>query len=248
MKRLDGKVAIITGGISGIGKAVAQDFLNEGAKVVITGRREKLGQEVAQELGTEDQIIYLPQDVSNEEDWNRVVQETKARFGQWNILVNNAGVGGPGKLITETTKEEWQNVMDINLTGNFLGVKKALIEMDQGSIVNISSVLGITVPMPGVGAYAASKGGTRTLTKAGASEAIKLDKNIRVNSVHPGLVATDILPEAYRTAATNTGDVIPTIGQPVDVAKAVTYLASDEAQYTTGSELLLDGGVVAGGR
>ena len=244
--RLKNKVAIITGGISGIGKAIAEDFLAEGAKVVITGRRSELGSQVATELGDERQIIYLYQDISNEAEWQEVVEKTLANFGNWDILVNNAGVGGPGKLITDTTLDEWAQVIDINLTGTFLGNRIALQKMREGSIVNVSSVLGIIAPMPGVGAYAASKGGSRALTKAAATEAIKIGKKIRVNSVHPALVDTDIVPEDYRNAASESKDVIPAIGKPVDIAKAVTYLASDESSYISGSELIIDGGTLAG--
>ncbi|APE76700.1 3-beta hydroxysteroid dehydrogenase [Leuconostoc mesenteroides subsp. jonggajibkimchii] len=244
--RLKNKVAIITGGISGIGKAIAEDFLAEGAKVVITGRRSELGSQVAAELGDEDRVIYLYQDISEEAEWQEVVEKTLSHFGNWNILVNNAGVGGPGKLITDTTLAEWQQVVDINLTGTFLGNKIALQKMEEGSIVNVSSVLGIITPMPGVGAYAASKGGSRSLTKSASVEAIKMGKKIRVNSVHPALVDTDIVPEDYRNAANGSKDSIPAIGKTVDVAKAVTYLASDESSYTTGSELVIDGGTLAG--
>jgi len=244
--RLKNKVAIITGGISGIGKAIAEDFLAEGAKVVITGRRSELGSQVAAELGDEDRVIYLYQDISEEAEWQEVVEKTLSHFGNWNILVNNAGVGGPGKLITDTTLAEWQQVVDINLTGTFLGNKIALQKMEEGRIVNVSSVLGIITPMPGVGAYAASKGGSRSLTKSASVEAIKMGKKIRVNSVHPALVDTDIVPEDYRNAANGSKDSIPAIGKTVDVAKAVTYLASDESSYTTGSELVIDGGTLAG--
>ncbi|MBZ5962912.1 SDR family NAD(P)-dependent oxidoreductase [Leuconostoc gasicomitatum] len=244
--RLENKVALITGGISGIGKAIAKDFLNEGAKVVITGRRTELGEQVANELGNDQNIIYLYQDISDEAEWQEVVEKTISHFGHWDILVNNAGVGGSGKMIVDTTLEEWQQVININLDGTFLGVRAALRTMTSGSIVNISSILGITTPMPGIGAYAASKGGTRLLTKSAAIEAIKMNKKIRVNSVHPSLVDTDIVPENFKNAAHAASEVIPAIGEPIDIAKAVTYLASDESPYTTGSELVIDGGALAG--
>ncbi|WP_089930371.1 SDR family NAD(P)-dependent oxidoreductase, partial [Leuconostoc inhae] len=174
--RLKNKVAIVTGGVSGIGKAIAKDFLSEGAKVVITGRREELGNSVAKELGTSDDVIYLKQDVSQEDEWNTVVDATISKFGKFDILVNNAGVGASGKLLSQTSLAEWQNVMDINLTGNFLGIRAALNKMTAGSIVNVSSVLGMMAGMPGVSPYAASKGGTRMLTKAAAIEAIAMNK------------------------------------------------------------------------
>lgn len=244
--RLANKVAIVTGGISGIGKAIATDFLAEGATVVITGRRETVGQQVAEELSQQGEIIYLKQDVSREADWEKVVETTLATFGHWDILVNNAGIGGANKLIADTSLAEWQQVMDINLTGNFIGVREALNKMTSGSIINVSSVLGIITPMPGVGSYAASKAGTRLLTKAAAVEAVKTGKPIRVNSVHPGLVSTDIVSDDIKTALQASDDVIPAIGKPADIAKAVTYLASDESAYTTGSEIVLDGGTLAG--
>lgn len=160
--------------------------------------------------------------------------------------MNNAGIGGANKLIADTSLAEWQQVMDINLTGNFIGVREALNKMTSGSIINVSSVLGIITPMPGVGSYAASKAGTRLLTKAAAVEAVKTGKPIRVNSVHPGLVSTDIVSDDIKTALQASDDVIPAIGKPTDIAKAVTYLASDESAYTTGSEIVLDGGTLAG--
>ncbi|WP_288846057.1 SDR family NAD(P)-dependent oxidoreductase [uncultured Fructobacillus sp.] len=244
--RLKNKVAIVTGGISGIGRAIAEDFLAEGAQVVITGRRESLGVQVASELGKQNQIIYLYQDISNEDDWNTVVEKALSHFGHWDILVNNAGIGGAGKLIVDTSLDEWQKIIDVNLTGTFLGNKIALQKMDSGSIVNVSSVLGIATPMPGVGAYAASKGGTRALTKSAAVEAIKMGKNIRVNSIHPSLVDTDIVPDSYREGIKSSKEPIPLMGKPIDIAKAVTYVSSDEASYTTGAELVIDGGVLAG--
>ncbi|GEP24181.1 glucose 1-dehydrogenase [Lentilactobacillus diolivorans] len=245
-KRLEGKVAIVTGGISGIGKAVATDFLSEGAKVVITGRRETLGQQVADELGDDDHVIYLKQDVSREADWKAVADSTIDHFGKFDILVNNAGIGGAGKLIAETSLNDWQKTIDINLTGNFLGIKTALNRMESGSIVNISSVLGIIAGMIGAGDYSTSKGGTRMLTKVAAVEAIKMGKSIRVNSVHPALVSTDIVSDNVKTALESSNDSIPRIGKPIDIAKAVTYLASDESRYTTGSEIVIDGGTLAG--
>lgn len=246
VNRLKDKVALITGGISGIGKAIAKDFLLEGAKVVITGRREKLGTSIAAQLGSKDNIIYVPQDVSKEEDWKIVVHILLDHFDHWDILVNNAGIGGPGHLIADTSLADWQKVMDINLNGNFLGVRAAFNNMKTGSVVNISSILGIITSMAGVSSYAASKGGTRLLTKAAAVEAIKTGRKIRVNSVHPALVDTDIVPEQLKTEFSKTTDPIPAIGQPRDIAKVVTYLASDEATYTTGSEFVIDGGTLAG--
>ncbi len=150
------------------------------------------------------------------------------------------------KLIADTSLDEWQQVMDINLTGTFIGVREALKTMNKGSIVNVSSVLGIITPMPGVGSYAASKAGTRLLTKAAAVEAVKTGKQIRVNSVHPGLVSTDIVSNDLKKALQASDDVIPAIGKNEDVAKAVTYLASEESSYTTGAEIVLDGGTLAG--
>ncbi|MDN6968020.1 glucose 1-dehydrogenase [Oenococcus sp. UCMA 17063] len=240
--RLKRKVAIVTGGNAGIGKAIAADFIAEGASVVITGRDQEKGDKAVSEIAGE--IIFIRQDVSKEIDWKKVVDATIAKFGKFDILVNNAGVGGVGKPLAEMSLEEFNWTQSINLSGNFLGIRFALNQMSQpGSIVNISSVAGLR-GLPGGADYSASKGGTRLLTKAAALEALQMKKKIRINSVHPGWIDTEIIPDDIRDTVIAMTPM-QHLGKPKDIAKLVTYLASDESEFTTGSEFVADGGMMA---
>ncbi|AZZ60616.1 glucose 1-dehydrogenase [Oenococcus sp. UCMA 16435] len=240
--RLKGKVAIVTGGNAGIGKAIAADFIAEGASVVITGRDQEKGDKTVSEIAGE--IVFIRQDVSKEIDWKKVVDDTIAKFGKFDILVNNAGVGGVGKPLAEMSLEEFNWTQSINLSGNFLGIRFALNQMSQpGSIVNVSSVAGLR-GLPGGADYSASKGGTRLLTKAAALEALQMKKKIRINSVHPGWIDTEIIPDDIRDTVIAMTPM-QHLGKPKDIAKLVTYLASDESEFTTGSEFVADGGMMA---
>ncbi|MFT8916496.1 MAG: glucose 1-dehydrogenase [Oenococcus sp.] len=240
--RLKGKVAIITGGNGGIGEAIAADFIAEGAKVVITGRNGEKGQQAASKLGPD--ALFIQQDVSKEADWKKVVDSTIEKFGKFDILVNNAGVGGVGKPLAEMSLAEFNWTQSINLSGNFLGVHFAFKQMSEpGSIVDVSSVAGLR-GLPGAADYSASKGGTRLLTKAAALEALQMGKKIRVNSVHPGWIDTDIIPDEMR-ASVIAMTPMRHLGQPKDIAKLATYLASDESAFTTGAEFVADGGIMA---
>ncbi|MHA5106527.1 glucose 1-dehydrogenase [Oenococcus oeni] len=240
--RLKGKVAIVTGGNSGIGKAIAADFIAEGAKVVITGRNQEKGRQTALEI-TGD-ILFIQQDVSQEADWQKVISKTIAKFGKFDILVNNAGVGGVGKPLVEMSLSEFNWTQSINLSGNFLGIHFALNKMTEpGSIIDVSSAAGLR-GFPGAADYSASKGGTRLLTRAAALEALQMGKKIRVNSIHPGWIDTDIVPKDMREQVIAMTPMHH-LGQPKDIAKLATYLASDESEYTTESELAADGGLMA---
>lgn len=249
MNRLTGKVAIITGAASGMGLAAAQLFAREGARVVATDVViEQLEKEVAEITGD---IIALPLDVSSAEQWQEVVDTTVRTFGGVDVLVNNAGVH-LAKGILETTPEEWDWVMAINTTGVWLGMKAVIPLMQAtggGSIVNCSSIAGlIGGHADGHGAaYSASKGAVRSLTKH-AAQWFAAD-GIRVNSVHPGAVYTGMARAAgidsrEAMAAYDDGHtpLAPHAGEPMDIAYGYLYLASDEAKFVTGEELVIDGG------
>lgn len=247
MGRLDGKVALITGAARGQGATEAELFAKEGAKVIITDLQQEAVDELANKIkengGT---ALAMKQDVSNEEDWQKVVDEGIKEFGKIDILVNNAGILS-FKTVTEISKSEFEKILSINTTGTFLGMKYVIPNMQKnggGSIVNISSLSGIY----GVGGagYNASKGAVRTLTKNAALTYGK--ESIRVNSVHPGTIDTPMLNDVLQTKesrehAASTG-ALPYIGQPIDVAYCVLFLASDEARFITGGEYLIDGGAL----
>lgn len=249
--RLDGKVAFISGGARGMGGTEAKLFADEGASVVFGDVLEKDGKRTEAEIinsGGEGFFIYL--DVTSEESWKKAILATVNKFGRLDILVNNAGVSGRG-LIEDTSVEEWDRVMNVNAKGTFLGTKIALPELKKsggGSIINISSQLGIVGSDLGIGApYQASKGAVRLLTKATALQ--YASKGIRCNSVHPAPINTDMTAVARENPEmfAKSKDNIPLgrFGEPMEVAKAVLYLASDESSFMTGSELVVDGGWTA---
>ena len=248
--RLDGKVALISGGARGQGAAEARLFAQEGARVVFGDVLVEQGRQVEaqiRELGGDATFVKL--DVTNETDWGNAVAAALSNYGKLDVLVNNAGVVSWGTL-EDTTSEEWDRVMDVNAKGVFLGTKAvipALRMAGGGAIVNISSISGM-VGQEGIQpVYNASKGAVRLLTKSTAVQYAK--DGIRCNSVHPGTVATDMNaerradPELFQQSL----DRIPlhTVAQPEDIAYAVLYLASDEASFVTGSELVIDGGFTA---
>ena len=199
MNRVAGKVAIVTGGAGGLGKAHALLLAKEGARVVVTDTDDAQGKKVADEINKQGgEAIFIRHDVSKEIEWNRVISETLEQFGKLDILVNNAGVN-LWKKIEDTSLEEWRWLMSVNLDGVFLGTKYAMGAMKKsggGSIINISSVAGIVGTLD-TSAYHASKGGVRIFTKAAALECSKAgyDYNIRVNSVHPGVIKTRMVEE-----------------------------------------------------
>jgi 3(or 17)beta-hydroxysteroid dehydrogenase len=253
--RVEGKVAIVTGGALGIGKACAQVLAREGAQVVITDIKEAEGRALAGEItAAGGQARFVRHDVAQEAEWQQVIAATLEAFGRLDILVNNAGIG-TSVNIEEETLAGWRRLMSINLDAVFLGTQAAIKTMKAtggGSIVNISSIEGI-VGDPSIAAYNASKGGVRLLTKSAALYCAKGGLGIRVNSVHPGYIRTPMIDNAL--AASPNGQAmydylvslhpVGHLGDPDDIAYGVLYLASDESKFVTGSELVIDGGYTA---
>src|SRR5262245_6433341 len=248
--RLEGKVALISGGARGMGAVEARLFAREGCKVVLGDVLDDEGRAVETEIGKAGgDGVYVRLDVTREADWQGAVETAIGRFGKLDVLVNNAGVGGWGR-VEEVTLDEWNRVMNINSTGVFLGTKAAIPAMRAaggGSIVNISSQLGLVGVDNSSPQYQASKGAVRLLTKATAIQYAK--DRIRANSVHPGPIVTPMTearrtnPESY--ALTVSRIPLGRYGEPEEVALGVLYLASDEASFVTGAELVIDGGWTA---
>ena len=249
--RLEGKVALISGAARGMGAVEAKLFASEGAKVVVADVLEEDGKRTEAEIvEAGGEALFVRLDVTIEEDWADAVESTVSRFGRLDILVNNAGISSrsvddPGSL------ENWERIMNINSTGVFLGTKHAVPQMlaaGGGSIVNISSIMGLVGGESGHPAYNASKGSVRLLTKA---TAVRHGKDgIRANSVHPGYMppmASSIPDEEVRSTRQHLIDATPLgrEGDRIEVANAVLFLASDEASYITGAELVVDGGFTA---
>lgn len=253
MNRVKDKVAIVTGAGNGIGKASACLLAKEGAQVVIADVDTASGEAVARQI-TKDggDAIFVEHDVASEDSWKNIIRKTLDKYGKLNVLVNNAGVT-VNKDIEQTTLEEWRRVMSINLEGVFLGIKYVIPPMKEGgggSIVNICSAAG-NVGQLWAGAYCASKGGVRLLTKAAALECSKAghDYNIRVNSIHPGCINTPLIQRLCENEEMKEIiyglHPVGHLGDPDDIACGVLYLASDESKFATGSELVIDGGYTA---
>jgi NAD(P)-dependent dehydrogenase (short-subunit alcohol dehydrogenase family) len=248
--RLGGKVALISGGARGMGAEEARLFAREGAKVVLGDVLEAEGKAVEEEIrAAAGDARFVRLDVTREDDWARAVETTERLYGRLDILVNNAGIGG-GRRIEQTTLEEWERTMAVNSTGVFLGTRAAIPAMRRaggGSIVNISSQLGLVGTDNSSPQYQASKGAVRLLTKATAIQYAR--DGIRANSVHPGPVVTPMTegrradPETYRLMLSRIP--LGRYGRPEEIALGVLYLASDEAAFVTGSELVIDGGWTA---
>ena len=249
MGRVEGKVALITGGSMGMGEQHALLLAKHGAKIIVTDVANEQGETVAKTIVKNGgEALYLSLDVSDEEAWKAVVNEGVNAYGKIDILVNNAGILLQ-KPIHETETSEWDRLFDINVKGMFLGTKYILPAMQKagrGSIVNISSIYGL-VGGPSAAAYEASKGAIRLLTKATAVDYAPF--NIRVNSVHPGLIKTPMTAPLLATEETAQQVLDATLMQraaePIEVSQAVLFLASDEASFMTGSELVVDGGYTA---
>lgn len=266
MATLAGRVAIISGAARGIGAAIAESLAGAGAQVVITDRLTADGEATAAAIRTGGGAAsFMTHDVTQEEDWRRVVDDTVARHGGLHVLVNNAGVFLE-RGIEEMSIEEWRWLSAVNLDGVFLGTKHGIRAMKascaadgpSGSIINLSSVAGL-IGSPMSAAYSMSKGGVRLFTKSTALECAQLGYNIRVNSVHPGIIETDMIEQVaqkmmninkntdYDEAweALNHMQPIGRKGRAEEIAKGVLFLASDESSLMTGAELVLDGGLTA---
>ena len=246
--RLEGKVALISGGARGMGAAEVRLFAQEGAKVVIADLLEDEGRKLEAEINDSGgKALFVRLDVTNESEWRGAIESAVRTFGKLDVLVNNAAIIRTERVL-ETTVQIWDDVMSVNAKGVFLGTKSAIPEMRKvggGSIVNISSGAGITGSQQNA-AYHASKGAVRIFTKAAAIQYAK--DNIRVNSVHPGPIETAMLSaarseEAIRERLVDTP--LGRVGRPEEVAYGVLYLASDESSFVTGSELVIDGGRTA---
>jgi NAD(P)-dependent dehydrogenase (short-subunit alcohol dehydrogenase family) len=259
MSRLNGKTALITGAARGIGEAIAEAFVCEGATVILTDIRDDLGQAVAERLG--DRATYRRLDVREDPDWTAVVDAARDQWGRLDVVVNNAGVtgfeNGPVRHDPEhATLADWRAVHQTNLDGTFLGCKHAIRVMrpaGAGSIINISSRSGL-VGIPAAAAYASSKAAIRNHNKSVALYCAAQGLTIRCNSIHPAAILTPIWEPMLgdgsdreeRMAALVADTPLRRFGQPEEVAEAAVYLASDASAYMTGSEMNLDGGLLAG--
>jgi NAD(P)-dependent dehydrogenase (short-subunit alcohol dehydrogenase family) len=263
--RLVGKVALVTGGASGIGRGAALAMAREGAKVVVTDVQEALGAETVALIKADNgEAIFVRHDVTSEEAWIATVSAAETAFGRLDILVNNAGIGIGGP-VTEFSLADWRRQQAINVEGVFLGVKYSLPLIRRGgggSIINISSVAGLMGAANMTG-YCATKGAVRLFTKAVAMECAAARDGVRCNSVHPGIIETPIWDTISATtpaqaapgqatpnridldAMTAIGTPLGVKGFPEDIASGIVYLASDESRYVTGSELVIDGGMTA---
>jgi 3alpha(or 20beta)-hydroxysteroid dehydrogenase len=246
MKRFDNRTVIVTGGARGMGASFAGGFVAEGANVVIADILVHEGQTLADELG--ERAIFSRLDVTRDADWAATVAAAEDAFGPVSVLVNNAGIVRFG-LIAETEPAAWRQVIDINLTGSYLGIRAVASSMRKargGAIVNISSGAGMTGTF-GAGAYVASKWGVRGMTKTAALELAR--DNIRVNSIHPGNVRTPMVAgsDAVALGAGAVKDLaIPRVAEPEEITRLVLFVASDEASFSTGSEFIADGGQLLG--
>ncbi len=254
MGRVQGKVVLVTGAAKGIGQACALLLAKEGAKVVVSDLDRAAGEAVAAKIVADGgEARFIQQDVTDEASWPAAIAATEARFGALHVLVNNAGIAIPGNAV-DCTLADWRKTLAVNLDAVFLGTKYAIPAMTgkNGSIINISSIEGI-IADPNLASYNASKGGVRIFTKSAALHCGKAGLKVRVNSVHPGYIWTPMVEDYIRSigdvdkgrAALDALHPIGHVGDAMDVAFGVLYLASDESKFVTGSELVIDGGYTA---
>jgi NAD(P)-dependent dehydrogenase (short-subunit alcohol dehydrogenase family) len=259
-RRVEGKVALVTGAANGIGRSAAVVLAREGAKIIATDLQDEKGERLLRELrAMGGEAEYRHHDVTREEDWQAVIAETRVRFGRLDVLVNNAGIGLSGSVV-DMAFADWKRQVAVNLDGVFLGVKYSLPLMREGgggSIINVSSIAGIKAS-PNVSGYCATKGGVRLFTKSVALECAAAKDGVRVNSLHPGITETAIWDTLIGTVedGSNGGRQRgPTLDKlteravplgykaaPEDIANGILWLASDESRYVTGTELVIDGG------
>jgi NAD(P)-dependent dehydrogenase (short-subunit alcohol dehydrogenase family) len=260
MGQVDGKIAIVTGGASGIGAACAATLAREGAKVFVTDLDDIGGQAVVDKIGSAGcEAMFLHQDVSIEESWPGVIEAAERRLGRLDVMVANAGIGILCRAI-EMSLADWRRQTAVNLDGVFLSVKYAVPAMRRagsGSIIIMSSVAGLR-GSAGLAGYCATKGGVRLFAKAVAMECAAAGDNIRVNTVHPGVIDTPIWTKISASDGSNepidpnkvakVGVPLGKAGQAQDIANGVLFLASDASSYMTGAELVIDGGITGGAR
>ena len=250
MGRVDGKVVLVTGAGSGIGRATAQLLAREGATVIVSDIDRAGGLETVQQIG--GNARFEEQDTSKEIDWQRLIEGIMAREGRLDGLVNNAGIAGPYPATFETeTVEQWQRILSINVQGVFLGCKHAVPALRSsggGSIVNLSS-LAAFLGTPNLSAYGASKGAVRQFTKTVAIDCARKGYKVRCNSVHPGIILTpmgeSILSGDKAREKVRRSIPVGHFGAPEDIAFGILYLISDESRFVTGTELVIDGGMNA---
>jgi NAD(P)-dependent dehydrogenase (short-subunit alcohol dehydrogenase family) len=262
MGQVEGKIAIVTGAASGIGAACAETLAREGATVVATDIDDAGGARlVARIKAAGGEATYLHQDVTDEARWPEIIAETERGYGRLDIMVANAGIGIPAQTITAMSMVDWRRQTAINLDGVFLSVKHCIPAMRRGgrggAIVMISSIAGLR-GSPTLAGYSATKGAVRLFAKSIAMECASIGDGIRVNSVHPGIIDTPIWTKLpVGTSGRNTpvdphelariGAPLGRAGTPQDIANGVLFLASDASSYMTGAELVIDGGITAGG-
>lgn len=254
MNRLENKVALVTGAASGIGLATVERFVEEGAKVLLTDINSEAGEAAAERLG--DAVRFAAHDVGDDAQWQAALDAVQSEWGRLDVLVNNAGMAIPG-TIEDQTDEAWQRTIDINLRAVMKGTQLAIAVMKGnggGSIVNVASIEGL-IGEPLAMAYNASKGGVRIFSKSAAKHCALNGYNIRVNCICPGFIETPLVIDAVASMDQETAQAFQTkvlssiplgrMGQPVEIANGIVFLASDESSFMTGADLVIDGGNTA---